>query len=420
MELRRHIRTGLKWLKPGMGVKRWLLLLACGIALLSLGFSFLLRHLYPLPDVFYYITFQFIPRGLRAGLFMLAGVAALVIALLGLNRALLAPFIEADPETVVNAVYRYRQRERGPKIVAIGGGHGLSVLLRGLKRYTSNVTAIVTVADDGGSSGRLRRELGVLPPGDIRNCIAALADDEALMTQLFQYRFGNGKGLDGHSFGNLFITAMAQVTGSFDQAIVESGRVLAVQGRVLPSTLCDVTLTADLRAEPVGVSRVTGESSITEACGTIERVYLEPNDAPAYPGAVRALLEADLIVAGPGSLCTSVLPNLLVPDVARAVTASRALKVYVCNVATQRGETDGYNTGDHVTMLETHLGAGFFPVVLANDNLDVDFSSPGVELVPVTFPPGAAYRVITRDLVDRARPWRHDSDKLARALLNLL
>jgi uncharacterized cofD-like protein len=421
MGLRRHIRTGLKWLKPGMGVKRWLLLLACGIALLSLGFSFLLRHLYPLPDVFYYITFQFIPRGLRAGLFMLAGVAALVIALLGLNRALLAPFIEADPETLVDAVYRYRQRERGPKVVAIGGGHGLSVLLRGLKRHTSNVTAIVTVADDGGSSGRLRRELGVLPPGDIRNCIAALADDEALMTQLFQYRFGNGKGLNGHSFGNLFITAMAQVTGSFDRAIVESGRVLAVQGRVLPSTLCDVTLTADLRAEPVGVSRVAGESSITEACGTIERVYLEPNDAPAYPEAVRALLEADLIVAGPGSLCTSVLPNLLVPDVARAVAASRALKVYVCNVATQRGETDGYNTGDHVTMLETHLGAGFFPVVLANDNLDVDFDAPpGVELVVVDFPPGAAYRVITRDLVDRARPWRHDSDKLARALLNLL
>jgi uncharacterized cofD-like protein len=420
MELRRHIRTGLKWLKPGMGVKRWLLLLACGIALLSLGFSFLLRHLYPLPDVFYYITFQFIPRGLRAGLFMLTGVAALVIALLGLNRALLAPFIEADPETVVNAVYRYRQRERGPKVVAIGGGHGLSVLLRGLKRYTSNVTAIVTVADDGGSSGRLRRELGVLPPGDIRNCIAALADDEALMTQLFQYRFGNGKGLNGHSFGNLFISAMAEVTGSFDRAIVESGRVLAVQGRVLPSTLCDVTLTADLRAEPVGVSRVAGESSITEACGAIERVYLEPNDVPAYPEAVRALLEADLIVAGPGSLCTSVLPNLLVQDVAQAVTASRALKVYVCNVATQRGETDKYNTGDHVAMLETHLGAGFFPVVLANDNLDVDFVSPGVELVPVAFPPGAAYRVITSDLVDRARPWRHDSDKLARALLNLL
>ena len=421
MKLRRHMRTALKWLTPGMGVKRWLLLLAGSIALLSLGSSFLLRQFYPLPDIFYYITLQFIPRGVRAGLFIVGGIAALVVALIGLNRALLAPFVEADPEKVVEAVYRYRRRERGPKVVAIGGGHGLSALLRGLKRCTANVTAIVTVADDGGSSGRLRRDLGVLPPGDIRNCIAALADDEALMTQLFQYRFGDGEGLNGHSLGNLFITAMAEVTGSFDRAIVESGRVLAVQGRVLPSTLCDVTLMADLRADPAGVSRVAGESSITEACGVIQRVYLEPDDAPAYPDAVRALLGADLIVAGPGSLCTSVLPNLLVPDVARAVAASRAVKVYVCNVATQRGETDGYTTADHVTMLEAHLGAGFFPIVLVNDNLDVDFDAPaGVELVRVEFPPAAECRLISADLVDRARPWRHDSDKLARALLNLL
>jgi uncharacterized cofD-like protein len=404
-----------------MGVKRWLLLLACGIALLSLGFSFLLRGFYPLPSIFYYITFQFIPRGLRAGLFGAAGVTAVIFALIGLNRALLKPFVKADPGTVVNAVYQYRRRERGPKVVAIGGGHGLSVLLRGLKRHTANITAIVTVADDGGSSGRLRRELGVLPPGDFRNCIAALADDEALTTQLFQYRFGNSKGLNGHSFGNLFITAMAEVTGSFERAILESGRVLAIRGYVLPSTLRDVTLTADLRAEPVGVSRVAGESSITEAGGSIERVFLEPDNAPAYPDTVRALLEADLIVAGPGSLYTSVLPNLLVPDVARAVAASRALKVYVCNVATQCGETDGYSAGDHVTALESHVGAGLFPVVLANDNLDVHFDAPpGVELVPVSFPPDAGYRVITADLVDPARAWRHDSDKLARALLDLL
>jgi len=404
-----------------MGVKRWLLLLACGITLLSLGFSFLLRQFYPLPDIFYYITFQFIPRGLRAGLFALAGVAAVVVALIGLNRVLLEPFVEADPETVINAVYRYRQRARGPKVVAIGGGHGLSVLLRGLKWYTSNITAIVTVADDGGSSGRLRRTLGVLPPGDFRNCIAALADDEALTTQLFQYRFGSANELNGHSFGNLFITAMAEVTGSFERAILESGRVLAVRGRVLPSTLCDVTLMADLRAEPVGISRVTGESSITEAGGAIERVYLEPDNAPAYPEAVRALLGADLIVAGPGSLYTSVLPNLLVPDVARAVAASRALKVYVCNVATQRGETDGYSAGDHIAALEAHVEAGLFQMVLANDNLDVDFEAPaGVELVLADFPPGAKYRAISADLVDTARPWRHDSDKLARALLRLL
>ena len=404
-----------------MGVKRWLVLLACGIALLSLGFSFLLRYFYPLPGVFYYITLQFIPRGLRAGLFFAIGAGAAMIALVRLNRSLLAPFVETDPEKLANAVYRYRRRERGPKVVTIGGGHGLSVLLRGLKQYTSNITAIVTVADDGGSSGRLRRELGVLPPGDFRNCIAALADDEALTTQLFQYRFGDGKGLDGHSFGNLFITAMAEVTGSFERAILESGRVLAVQGRVLPSTLQDVTLMADLRAEPLGISRVAGESSITEAGGAIERIYLEPDDAPAYPEAVRAILAADLIVAGPGSLYTSVLPNLLVSDVAQAVAATRALKVYVCNVATQCGETDGYTTHDHVRVLDRHLGPGLFPVVLVNANLNVAFDAPpGVELVPVHFPPDARYRIVTADLVNRARPWRHDSEKLARALLRLL
>jgi len=417
----RYIQSALKWLTPGIGLKRWLLLLACGIVFLSLGFSFLLKQSCTLSGLFYYLTFQFIPYGLRVGLLGLAGVAAVVIALFGLNRALLKPFTEADTEMVVNAVYRYRQRGRGPKIVAIGGGHGLSVLLRGLKRHTSNVTAIVTVADDGGSSGRLRRELGVLPPGDFRNCIAALADNEALTTQLFQYRFGDGNGLDGHSFGNLFITAMAEVTGSFERAILESGRVLAIQGRVLPSTLRDVTLMADLRAESAGVSRVSGESNITEANGVIKRVYLEPDDIPAYPEVVRALLEADLIVAGPGSLYTSVLPNLLVPDVARAVATSRALKVYVCNVATQRGETEGYSAGEHVAALEAHVETGLFPLVLVNDNLNVDFDAPaGVEMVSPDSPPDAKYRLVAADLVATAHPWRHDSNKLARVLLDLI
>ncbi len=419
--LRQYVRSVRKWLVPGMGVKRWLLLMGGGIALLSLGVSFLLRELYPLPRVFYYLTLQFVPRGLRAVLFGLVGLSAVGFALMRINRVLLEPFIEHNPESVANAVYSYRKRGRGPRIVAIGGGHGLAVLLRGLKQNTSNLTAIVTVADDGGSSGRLRRELGVLPPGDFRNCIAALADDEALTTLLFQYRFGGFSGLNGHSFGNLFITAMAEVTGSFERAILESGRVLAVQGHAFPSTLQNVKLMADLRTEPAGVSRVSGESSITEAQGAIERVYLEPDDAKAYPGAVHALLEADLIVAGPGSLYTSVLPNLLVPDVARAVRASRALKVYVCNVATQCGETDGFDAGDHATALEAHVGKGLFPIVLANDNLDVDFDAPpGVELVAVGFPPDAGYRVVTTDLVDPAHPWRHDSDKLAQAVLRLL
>jgi uncharacterized cofD-like protein len=421
MQLDKHLRAVRRWLTPGIGIKRWLILLGCGIALLVLGSSALLRQFYPLPSIFHYLTLQFIPRGLRAGILGLLGVGAIATALIRINRAVLEPFVRVDPEAVANAVYRYRQRGRGPKIVAIGGGHGLSALLRGLKEHTANITAIVTVADDGGSSGRLRRELGVLPPGDFRNCIAALADHEALTTQLFQYRFGNGNGLDGHSFGNLFITAMAEVTGSFERAVLESERVLAIRGRVIPSTLRDVTLMADLRTEPVGISRVSGESSITKASGDIERVYLEPDNAPAYPEAVRALLEADLIVAGPGSLYTSVLPNLLVPDVARAVQASRAPKVYVCNVATQVGETDGYSVGDHVAALEAHLGKGVFPAVLTNHNLNVDFDAPpGVELVPPDYPSDAEYRVIAADLIDRARPWRHDSDKLAQTLLRLL
>jgi uncharacterized cofD-like protein len=428
MRVRRRIKPVLKLLIPGIGIKRWLLLLAGGIALLVLGFSVLLRKFYPLQSVFYYATLQFIPRALRAGLFGLVGTVAVVFALVGLNKALLEPFGGTTTERVVDTVYQYRRRERGPKVVAIGGGHGLSTLLRGLKRYTANVTAIITVADDGGSSGRLRRELGVLPPGDFRNCIAALADDEALTTHLFQYRFpstklgtgANGNGLNGHSFGNLFITAMAEVTGSFERAILESGRVLAIRGRVLPSTLRDVTLMADLRAEPARISRVAGESSITQAGGAIERVYLEPDDAQAYPEAVHALLDADLIVAGPGSLYTSVLPNLLVPDIRQAIAASPAVKVYVCNVATQRGETEAYTAGSHVAALEAHVGQELFPIVLINDNLNVDWESPGVELVRPDFTSDIAHRIIAADLVDPVHPWRHDSDKLALALLRLL
>ncbi len=438
--VRRYLRFAIQWLPLGLCVKRWLLVVAVGVAILSLGFSFLLRELYPLPRVFYYLTLQFIPRIVRAGLFVLTGVCAVVAGVVGLNRSLLRPFVDANPEKLARTLQRYRQRERGPRVVAIGGGHGLYTLLRGLKEYTSNITAVVTVADDGGSSGRLRRELGVLPPGDFRNCIAALADDEALTTHLFQYRFGSGDGLNGHSFGNLFITAMTGVTGSFERAILESGRVLAVQGQVLPSTLQNVTLAADLvRREPfqpsdethapaeARLNRVTGESRIPNAEGTIRRVYLDPSDAPAYPGAVRALLNADMIVAGPGSLYTSVLPNLLVPAVAEAVAASPAYKVYVCNVATQRGETEGYTVGDHVAALVRHVGRSLFPVVLANANLLHERSPEGgveshlsVDMVKPEMPPDGEYRLVTENLVDTDQPWRHDSHRLAKALIHQL
>jgi uncharacterized cofD-like protein len=313
---------------------------------------------------------------------------------------------------------------QAPKVVAIGGGTGLSTLLRGLKAHTPHITAIVTVADDGGSSGRLRRDLGVLPPGDFRNCIAALADDEALITQLFQYRFRHGSELDGHSFGNLFISALVAVTGSFERAILEAGRVLAIQGQILPSTLENVTLVADLRAGMgsedgrSGLKRVLGESSIPKAGQPIERVFIRPEDARAYPEAVRAILNADLIIAGPGSLFTSVLPNLLVSDIRRAVAASTALKLYVCNVATQPGETDGFDVGQHVAALQRHVGETLFPYVLANS--DPIAAAAGTPTVPVDphYVPSPTYQVIAASLADPGTPWRHHPGRLAERIMD--
>jgi uncharacterized cofD-like protein len=419
-----------KWLYPGLGVKRWLLLLLLSVTTLGLGFATLLDDVNifstsAFSAVWRTLTLPLMPDWARAIGLMLIGFGLAGLATYQLNRSLLAAFVPPGSASVVDTVYWHRQRQRGPKVVALGGGTGLSTLLSGLKAYTDHIVAIVTVADDGGSSGQLRRELGVLPPGDFRTCIAALADDEALTTQLFQFRFPSvrrdaedGHTLDGHSFGNLFITAMANVTGSFEKALIESGRVLAIRGQILPSTLQDVTLCADLVDEAAVVRRVAGESAIPEARQPIERVYLEPANVPAYPPALRAILDADLIVAGPGSLFTSVLPNLLVDDITRAIRASNALKIYVCNVATQIGETEGFALGDHVTAIGRHVGAGLFPYVLANSNFEHPLPV-GWTLTPVTLttPPDTDYQVITADVVDEQHPSRHDPAKLARVLM---
>jgi uncharacterized cofD-like protein len=411
-----------KWLTPGIGVKRWIALFLFGITLISLGLAFVLVDVYRSSDlggVTYYLTLQFMPRLERALIVGTIGIAALSIAAYKLSRSILSPFTRPGGKPVAQALVEHRQRERGPKVVTIGGGTGLSTLLRGLKHYTSNITAIVTVADDGGSSGRLRRELGVLPPGDFRNCLAALADDESLTTQLFQYRFApTQKDLDGHALGNLFITAMADLSGSFEQALIESSRVLAITGRILPSTLNDVTLCAEIR-NGHGLEHVEGESAITHFGGAIERVYLQPDQVRAYPETIRAILDADLIVLGPGSLYTSILPNLLIKSMPEALRASRALKLYVCNVATQHGETDGYTVHDHVAALEKHIGTNIIDVVLSNARTDVTWvnAPEGVgEIVRArTFdgPP----RITAADVIDEARPWRHDSAKLAQAVM---
>ncbi len=411
-----------KWLTPGIGVKRWLFLFILGVTLIALGLAFVLVDVYrggDLPGFIYYLTLQFLPRLERAIVVGLIGIGSIVLSTIKLSRSILAPFTRPGDRPIAETLYRHRQRERGPKVVAIGGGTGLSTLLRGLKPYTSNITAIVTVADDGGSSGRLRRELGVLPPGDFRNCLAALADDEALTTQLFQYRFSETQpGLDGHAFGNLFITAMADLSGSFEKALIESSHVLAITGRILPSTLNDVSLSAEVRRDQ-SLHQIDGESNITHFGGMIERVRLKPDNVRAYPETIRAILDADLIVLGPGSLYTSVLPNLLINSIPEAIRASRAMTMYVCNVATQRGETDHYSMHDHLHALERHIGADVIDAVLANARVDVAWRAapPGVgEIVRIESLAGPP-QICTADVIDEACPWRHDSGKLAHAVM---
>ena len=421
-----NIRDLGRWLAPGLGIKRWFLFVLLGITLLGVGLAILLLDFYrtetaneTILTILSYISLRFLPRLLRVIIFSGVGIGLVAYGIYGLNRSLMRPFIRPG-SAVVDELANYRRRERGPRIVTLGGGHGLANLLRGLKTYTRNLTAVVTVADDGGSSGRLRESYGILPPGDIRNCLAALSNDEEMLTQLFRYRFSGAGGLDGHSFGNLFITALAEITGSFEEAIAESGRVLSVSGRVLPSTLHDVKLVADVELPNMLTQvRVQGESSIPKMAGRVRRLWLEPNDAPAFPPALNAILNADMIVVGPGSLYTSLLPNLLVQDLLGAIRASQALKIYVCNIATQSGETDVYSCYDHIRTLEEHVGDNLFDIVLCNDNYKGELNADS-KWVHLDEKSQADTRVYCADLTDPGYPWRHDSDKLARTLIEIL
>ena len=399
-----------KFMFVGLGVKRWLLLGAAGIGMLSLGFAFVMKNVLALttPNVLPWLW-----EGVVVGAL---GVAAILVAGYGLYRTLrpvlLAP---ASINGLAETLYTRRSRGRGPRIVAIGGGTGLSVLLRGLKTFSDNIAAVVTVADDGGSSGRLRRELGVLPPGDFRNCLVAMAGDESLVGRLFQHRFDQGDGLEGHSFGNLFITAMTDVTGSFEEALYESSRVLAVHGRILPSTVSDISLSARLADGPV----VVGESAISERGGRIEEVMIEPGDAPASDHAVQAILEAELVLIGPGSLYTSILPNLLVPGIASALRDTAAPRVYVCNVATQVGETGGYTVAQHLDALRQHTFASVADYVVYNDTpvpFGDRFAGDPVVHDGVAV---AGAKLIGRTLTDLEHPVRHDSEKLAEAIMDV-
>jgi uncharacterized cofD-like protein len=423
-QIGQRFKRELRWLVPGLGVKRWLLVIFIGAMLIGLGFAVLVLDFYrTAPETWWlpalsYLSLRFLERPLRAIIFGSIGIACILFGTYKLNRALLKPYITPG-KPVLDTVSAYRKKERGPRIVVIGGGTGLSALLRGLKNHSSNLTAIVTVADDGGSSGELRRNMGVLPPGDIRNCLIALSSDEAMLTQIFQYRFGEGAGLNGHNLGNLFITALADITGSFEEAVAESGRVLAVQGRVLPSTLHDVKLVADKSAEnSQSEVRISGESKIPLTNGRIRRVWLEPDNPLAFPPAVQAILNADLIIVGPGSLFTSILPNLLVPDLSEAIKASRATKFYICNVATQTGETDGFTTADHIRTIEKHLNQHIFDLVICNQNQNLNLPK-GVDWVRIDATMDEEYSTYSSDLIDPNNPWRHDSGRLAQVIMDL-
>jgi uncharacterized cofD-like protein len=407
----------LRWLTPGLEIKRWLLLLMVAELVVVLGFAYFLKAFYEsatLPQQFYYITLQFWPHWARAMIFGTLGLGLLLFSYVKLTQSVLGPFLPGNStSSIVDVIHAFRLKGRGPRIVAIGGGTGLSSLLRGLKTYTSNLSVIVTVADDGGSSGRLRDEYRILPPGDFRQCLIALADAEPLMKQLFDHRFKEGS-LDGHSFGNLFIMAMADVTGNFEHALRESGKVLAVKGTIVPSTLQDVTLVASINGHTV-----EGESKIPQQNAPITQVFLKPDGAQVNPEAAQAILNAELVVIGPGSLYTSILPNLLVEGMVEAIKASPALKVLICNLASQKGETEGYCVDDYLRVIREHVGSNIFDFVLVNSNhshlptggqSQVIFKAEDATKHPEV-------RFIPADVVNVRLPSHHDPDKLARAIM---
>jgi uncharacterized cofD-like protein len=437
-----------RWLTVGIGVKRWLLVAFAGLLVLAVGVAHVLRqvtsNLEPGSagmDVVDFITLQFLPYNVRGLAAALVGVCLFGIGAYKLVRALVDPFEIWDrDQPMVEVIYQKRFLARGPRVVAVGGGTGLSTLLRGLKEHTSNLTAVVTVADDGGSSGVLSTELGIPAVGDIRNCIVALADAEPLMAALLQYRFPGTEpegpaepglpplrdadrlsvGLGGHAVGNLLLAALVELEdGDFEEAVREMNRVLAVRGRVVPASATVLTLCAQLRDG----TEVEGQSRIARS-DDIDRVWIRPDSVKPTGDALAAIREADIVVIGPGSLYTSILPALLVPGIAEAIAASGALVVFACNVATQPGETRGLDLAGHVEALGRH-GFGHLPdIVLANNRFDA--AAPHgwlAEPVRLRWPPDSMRtggpRLVLDEVVDPANAHHHDPLRLAAAILGI-
>ncbi len=421
-----------RWLAPGLGIKRWGLVIGAGILAFGAGISLVVNikflaefdyAVFALAVLLDRVSRGSISPAALGAVVALLGVLITVLGLRGTLRSIDRVLFPTGSPTLVEALREHRRRRRGLNVVALGGGTGLATLLRGIKHYTSNISAVVTVFDDGGSSGRLRRELGILPPGDIRNCLVALAEVEPLMTRLFEYRFQGGD-LDGHAFGNLFIASLTGVTGDLELAVKETSKVLKIRGRVLPTTGHNVVLAASL----ADGRTIEGESEITAARGRIRRVSLRPADVFPLPEVLEAVAEADLILLGPGSLYTSVIPNLLVRGMVEALLESHAQRVYICNVMTQPGETDGYSAADHVRAIFAHTTPALFTHVIVNtqppqnqvllERYAAEGSVPveptqyeleAMGLIPVGFP-----------LMSEEELLRHDPLRLASAVLRVM
>jgi len=417
---------------PGLVIKRWMLTSAIGFLTTLLGLAIWtnLRPLYGLIEIFFWLMSgltSILPVSLMGPLIFFVGLLLIGI---GQNRSINSIQKALVPEKntfLVDALRVKSKLNRGPNIVAIGGGTGLSTLLKGLKNYSSNITAIVTVSDDGGSSGILRKQLGVQPPGDIRNCLAALSNEEPILTRLFPYRFSGGSGLEGHSFGNLFLSALTTITGSLEKAVQASSKVLAVQGQVLPATNIDVMLWAELEDG----EKIFGESKISKSKKLISRIGYLPENPSALPSALESIKEADLIVLGPGSLYTSLLPNLLVPEIVDALLQSNAPKIYISNLMTQPGETDGLDVYQHIKSIEKQLSnfgvnTRIFNAILSQIQFEksplVDYyESRGAEPVECDKEKllSEGYYVLQAPLYSRRRTptLRHDPRRLARAVM---
>jgi len=412
------------WLLPGLQIKRWFFLTFLGTSLCLLGFAIIL-DLHPVQQSIDIVKTmaESSPSSYTGTLVLVLGAVFFFLGWKKANTSLIDALGPTEKIQILENLYRRRKLNRGPKVVAIGGGTGLSTMLKGLKHITNNITAVVTVGDDGGSSGRLREEMGVLPPGDIRNCIAALANEENLVTELFQYRFKQGNGLEGHSFGNLFLSALCAITGDMVSAVRESSKVLSIRGKVLPSTLDDMRLVAEMEDGRT----IMGESHIPKAGGRIKKLTATPSNIRALDDVIQAINDSELIIMGPGSLYTSVIPNLLIDDIVHSISKSSAKKVYICNIMTQPGETDDFSAADHVKAILDHSKYdNILDTVFVNDSLpkNLALKYKAVNSNPVKLDienlKKLGVKVVVKRLIEKNKDGlvRHSPRRLARIIYN--